>query len=315
MDLQAHRIAEAADTIDPVFLNTPQFFDEHLGARLGREVLVKVETVNPLRCFKGRGADFLMSGLPPSSRVVCASSGNFGAAMAYTGRARGIPVEVFAGSGLNPAKAARMAAFGAEVITVDGDPHGAAAEHAAARGRLFVTDGKEAAVAEGAGTIGLELLRSGPFDAVVVQIGDGALINGVARWFKEHAPATKIIGVCAVSAPALAESWRAGHPVEIEPDTIAEGINIGNPVPESVVRMRELVDDIVLVDDAALLSAMALARETLGLTLEPAGAAGLAAVASHDLPGNRVATVLTGSNLNPALAATETRPAGAAMAG
>ncbi|WP_250573183.1 threonine ammonia-lyase [Nonomuraea sediminis] len=302
MDLDVSRIAQAAKTIDPVFLNTPQYVDEQLSARLGREVLVKVETANPLRSFKGRGADFLMAGITPGTRTVCVSSGNFGQAMAYTGRAHGVPVEVFVRSDINPAKRARMAAFGAEVIEVGDDPLSAAHEHVDRHAdRVFIADGKEAAVAEGAGTIGLELLESGPFDTVVVQVGDGALINGVGLWVKEHAPGTRVVGVCAAGAPSLAESWRAGHVVRRGQNTVAEGINIDNPVPESVERMRHLVDDFVLVDDEAILAAARLARDTLGLLVEPAGAAGLAAITTHDLPGHRLAAILTGSNLRPGI--------------
>ena len=98
----------------------------------------------------------------------------------------------------------------------------------------------------------------------------------------------------------MALSWRAGKPVSTDrSDTIAEGIEVRVPLPESVARLVALVDDIVLVDDADLLQAMQLSVETLGLLLEPSGAAGLAAIRVHDLPGDRLATVLTGSNLRP----------------
>lgn len=304
MDLDLARIAEAAETIDPVFRDTPQYEDEQLAARLGRRVLVKVETANPLRSFKGRGADFLMRGLDPQRHVVCASSGNFGQGMAYAGRARGIPVTVVVPGGVNPAKRARVAALGAEVIEAGPGfdaAKNAALEYAAARpDRVYIVDGKEARVAEGAGTIGLELLRAGPYDAILVPVGDGALINGIGRWVKAHAPHTRIIGIVAAGATALAESWRRGEPVSIERvDTIADGLGVRVPVPESVRRMRALVDDFVTVRDADLTDAMRLAQETLGLVLEPAGAAGLAALTVHDLPADRVATVLTGGNLRP----------------
>jgi threonine dehydratase len=95
-------------------------------------------------------------------------------------------------------------------------------------------------------------------------------------------------------------SWRARKPVSTErSNTIAEGIEVRVPVPESVARLVDLVDDIVLVDDSDLLGAMQLSAQALGLLLEPAGAAGLAAIQVHDLPGDRLATVLTGSNLRP----------------
>jgi threonine dehydratase len=90
MDLRLERIAEAARVIEPVFLNSPQYFDERLGAALGRRVLVKVETLNPIRSFKGRGADFFLRDLERGTRVVCASSGNFGQALAYAARRHGL---------------------------------------------------------------------------------------------------------------------------------------------------------------------------------------------------------------------------------
>jgi threonine dehydratase len=302
LDLSVKRIEEAARTIDPVFLNTPQYADEQLNAALGRNVVVKVETANPLRSFKGRGADFFMGRVDPGATVVCSSTGNFGQAMAYAGRRRGMAVEVFVPENVNPVKLARMRAFGARVTPVGAD---SAASEAVARdyvagreGCVYVEDGKEMAIAEGAGTIGVELIQAGPFDTVVLPVGDGALITGVARWIKDCAPHTRIIGVCASGAPCMALSWRAGKPVSTErSDTIAEGIEVRVPVPESVVRLVALVDDMVLVDDSDLLEAMQLSVRTLGLLLEPSAAAGLAAIRVHNLPGERLATVLTGSNL------------------
>jgi threonine dehydratase len=143
-------------------------------------------------------------------------------------------------------------------------------------------------------------MSAGPFDTVVIPVGDGALITGIARWIKAHAPDTRVVGVCASGAPCMALSWRARTPVSTErSDTIAEGIEVRVPVPESVARLVALVDDMVMVDDDDLLQAMQLSAQTLGLLLEPSGAAGLAAIRVHDLPGDRLATVLTGSNVRP----------------
>jgi threonine dehydratase len=304
LDLSVERIEEAARTIDPAFLNTPQYADELLGAALGRDLLVKVETANPLRSFKGRGADLFMRRVDPRCTVVCSSTGNFGQAMAYAGRRRGIAVRVFVPETVNPLKLDRMRTFGADVTTVGADSatsEAAARDYIAGRsGCVYVEDGKDTAIAEGAGTIGVELIRAGPFDAVVLPVGDGALITGVARWIKDRTPQTRIIGVCASGAPSMALSWRAGTPVSTErSDTIAEGIEVRVPVPESVARLVALVDDMVLVDDSDLLDAMQLSVQTLGLLLEPSAAAGLAAIRVHNLPGERLATVLTGSNLRP----------------
>lgn len=303
VDVSLERIEEAISSIDPVFTNTPQFVDDQLSLALGREVIVKVETANPIRSFKGRGADFALSRLGTPDRVVCASTGNFGQAVAYAGRRRGIAVDVFVPENINPVKLARMQAFGARVTPVGRD--GTAAEEAARQyaakqsGWVFMDDGKNPSVAEGAGTIGVELLESASIDTVVVPVGGGALIAGVARWIKEHSPTTRVVGVCASGAPCMFLSWRAGRPVSTErTDTIAEGIDVRAPVSEeSVARLVALVDDMLLVDDNDMLEGMRLAANTLGLLLEPAGAAGLAAIKVGSLPGERVATILTGSNL------------------
>jgi len=304
MDLSLTRIEDASHTIDPVFLRTPQYEDALLGAALGRRVVVKVETANPLRSFKGRGADFLLGRLPPGPTVVCSSTGNLGQAIAYAGRSRNRAVEVFVPENVNPVKLARMRSFGARVTLVgqaSAAAEAAARAHVAAAGdRVYIEDGREPAIAEGAGTIGVELLEAGPFDAIVVPVGDGALIAGIACWVKSRAPATRIIGVCARGAPCMVESWRARRPVSTATsDTIAEGIEVSVPVPESVARLVELVDDMVTVGDDDLLDAMRLSIETTGILLEPSGAAGLAAIRGQLVAGDRLATVLTGSNVRP----------------
>lgn len=296
-------IEKAAHAIDPIFRNTPQYEDSTLNAAFGRRVLLKVETANPIRSFKGRGADFFVQSIDPKQKIVCASAGNFGQAVAYASRTRGIAVEVFAATDVNPAKADRMRALGAEV-TLAGDDFDAAKQgarrHAADHpGCIFVEDGAEDAITEGAGTIGMELLAAGTIDTVVVPLGDGALINGIAAWIKDRSPRTQVIGVCAEGSPAMLESWRKGRAVAVEAHTIADGIAVSAPVPKSVELMKNLVDDIVLVNDDALIEAMRWSLSALGLLLEPAGAAGLAAIRRHQLPGDRLTTILTGSNIHP----------------
>ncbi|MDT8913363.1 PLP-dependent lyase/thiolase [Amycolatopsis sp. PS_44_ISF1] len=303
MDLDLTRIAEAPSLIDPVFLTTPQFVDEQLCAALGRRVLVKIETLNPLRSFKGRGADLLAREFEPGTRLVCGSTGNFGQAIGYAAARHGLSAEVFVPAGISPVKLTRMASYGVRVHEAgDGRAKEAAREYAAAHeGSVFVEDGRHPRISEGAGTIGVELLAAGEIDTVVLPVGDGALITGVARWIKEHAPRTRIVGVCAKGAVSMINSWRAGRVMPTgRADTFAEGIAVSSPVPESVNRMRPLVDDMVVVDDAAMLAAMRTALATLGVLPEPAGAAGLAAIAVHDLPGEVLATVVTGANTTPA---------------
>lgn len=295
--LSLSRIAAAADEIDRVFLRTPQFLDERLSAALGREVVVKVETVNPIGSFKGRGACLLAAGLDPARAWVCATAGNFGQGLAYAARARHAAVDAFVSPSVPREKVARMRALGARVETAS-EPWPAARQHAAASAdRLLVVDGLGPEMAEGAGTIGVELEAAGPFESAVVQLGDGALISGLGRWLKAAAPATRIIGVGAIGAPAMARSFAARRLISGPTDTIATAIAVADPVPESLARVLTIVDDVYLVDDDDLRSAQRLVAECLGVLVEPAGAAGVAALARHGdrLPGGRTAVVLTGA--------------------
>ncbi len=299
IDVDLGRIEVAARTVDPAFLGSPQFISAPLCDRLRRQVLVKVETLNPLGSFKGRGADFLMCSLAPHSSVVCASSGNLGLALAYAGRGHDMGVHVYVRASINPAKLAAMREYGAQVTVVGADPAAAARSHAEAHPGDLLID-SHPALAEGAATIGVELLSAGPVDVVVLPVGGGSLATGVARWVKDKSPRTRVIGVCPAGAPSMAESWRAGRPVRIDPPgTIADGLAMVEPAPEVVARMRAVIDDMVLVTDAALEAGMRLAAETLGLLIEPSAAAGLAAMIGHDIPDGKAATVLTGARLSP----------------
>jgi threonine dehydratase len=191
-----------------------------------------------------------------------------------------------------------MRALGASVYASE-QPGRAARERAgASANRLLVVDGDTPAMAVGAGTLGRELEASGPIDLAVVQIGDGALVSGVASWLKAARPRTRIVGVCASGAPAMARSFAAGHVISTPgTNTIATAIAICEPVPASLARVIALVDEIVLVDDEDLRSAQRLIRETLKLRVEPAGAAGVAALTRHGerLPPGRTAVLLTGA--------------------
>jgi threonine dehydratase len=297
VDLSLERIEASLEQIDPVFLDTPQFVSGSLSNALGREVVVKVETLNPIGSFKGRGTSVLARKLDPSRTWVCASAGNFGQGLAYAARERGAATHIFVGPDAPAGKLARMEALGARV-EVNERAEAAARDCAAASSdRLLVVDGLDPAIAEGAGTIGVELTAAGPIDTAVVQLGDGALISGVARWLKSHG-GSKVVGVCASGAPAMARSFAARRPIsDSGTGTIAGALAITEPVPESLARIIELVDEVVLVDDDEIEAAMALIADSVGVLVEPAGAAGVAAVPRHpeQLEGERVAVLLTGA--------------------
>ena len=305
--LSLQNIVAASAAIDPAFRDTPQYEAETLQAELGCRLVVKVETLNPIRSFKARGAQFLISQMSGSPHLVCATAGNFGQGMAYAARKRGWPITIFIGAHANPMKVARMRGLGATVREGSDDPdelHAEAEAFARKNGFHLVQDGREAAIAEGAGTIAVELLRwPRCFDDIVVPLGDGALLGGMARWVKAQCPTTRVIGVCSTASPAMERSWRSKKVVSAPIErTIAAGIDVGTPFEEAVTDLSELIDDVLLVPDSSLLTAMRVAHAELGLVLEPAGAAGLAAVLDHreQFRGRLVATVLTGGNVSPA---------------
>ena len=298
------RVEEAARVIDPVFRDTPQFLSEPISDSLGVQVVLKVECVNPIRSFKGRGADYLLFRLAPDSGgLVCASAGNFGQGMAYACRKRGRRLTVYAAGSANPLKLERMRALGAEVVVEGADFDAAkdsARRHAERTGEQYVEDGLMAPVTEGAATIAIELSRMGdPLDAIFIPLGNGALANGVGTWFKHFSPRTKVVAVSAAGAPAMQRSWQEGRPVSAPITTIADGIAVRVPVPEALQILRGAVDEVMLVSDADMLAAMKLLFTRAGLVVEPAGAAGMAAIMQRagDMKSLRVATPLCGGNL------------------
>lgn len=304
--LNLARILLARDQIDPVFRDTPQYECEPLSDALGCRLVLKVETLNPVRSFKGRGTETVLSRLGSVEGVVCASAGNLGQALAYSGRRRGVAVTVVASSAANPLKIERMKAFGAEVILVDGEIELAletAARHAAETGAFLVEDSKDLGTCEGAATIGVELAElAGALDSVLISLGAGAMASGVGFALKTLRPATEIICVQPENAPAMTLALRAGRAVEVGvPDTIADGVAGRTVIPEVLDDLSSVSDDAVLVTEAGIIEAMRLLYLHAGLVVEPAAALGIASIleARERFAGNTVATILCGSNVTP----------------
>lgn len=297
---------EAMAVIDPAFLHTPQYVAESLSGVLGVRLVVKVETVNPVRSFKGRGADYFVSKLSREKKLITASAGNLGQAMAYACRRRGVELTVYASEKANAFKVERMRALGAKVILIGNDFDAAkieAKQEAARSGIRMVEDSLDVETGEGPGTIGIELAGfPEPLDAVLVGFGNGALACGIGVYLKHASPRTRIVAVQAAGAPAMIESWRRGEIVCYDSiATIADGIGIRIPIPECVADMKGVIDEGILVQEASLLEAMRLAHQHLGLVLEPSGAAGLAALLENKaaFAGKTVAVILCGGNLTP----------------
>lgn len=308
LDLQ--RVREAVTLIDHVFLDTPQYESGPLSEALGCSLMMKVETLNPVRSFKGRGTETVLSSLTRDrlySSVVCASAGNLGQALAYSGAHRGIPVTVFAAASASPLKVERMRCLGA-TVHLEGDdielPRILARAHADAAGGYLVEDSLDIATCEGAATIGLELIDAPvSLDVVLVALGGGALASGVGHVIHELSPRTQVIAIQPTGAPAMALSWRERAVVTTDTiDTIADGVAGRFPIPEVLDDLLEVVDDVVLVDDPSIKDGMRHLFDHAGLVVEPSAALGVAAVLEDPerFGGRAVATIICGSNITPA---------------
>ena len=312
VSVTADAIRTARTRIPAVFRDSPQYISEPLSEELGVPVVVKVEMANPIGCFKGRGTWLAVSELLARGEVgerrgiVVASAGNFGQGVAYAGRAMQIPVVVFAAQGANRTKVAAMSRLGADVRLAGEDfdaAREAAAAHAAESGWQLLVDGADPWIAIGAGSMACELtdaVANGALpalDALYVPVGNGALIAGIGVWMRQAAPATRVIGVQAAGAPAMTLSWRAKRAIETERvDTIADGIAARVPIPEALDLMLQVVDEMQLVDDAAIIAATAAMATALPLAIEPSGGAAWAA-ALQQRPTGPIGLILTGGNV------------------
>jgi threonine dehydratase len=308
--LDLDRICSAIPKIAPVFRNTPQYACPALGEALDCELIVKLETANPVRCFKGRGTETVMARLadePGSRSAVCASAGNLGQALAWSGQSRGISVTVVAGANASPLKLERIRAFGATVRIVNGDIEDArllARRMAENQGAFLVEDSENLDTCEGAGTIGLELIEeAGPVDAVLIALGGGAMATGVGHVFKCLAPEVEIICVQPRGAPAMALSFRAKSVVETESiDTIADGVAGRRPIPAVLGDLLAVADHVPLVEEESIIAGMRMLYRHAGLVVEPSAALGVAAMLEDRsrYRGKRVVTIICGANVAPA---------------
>ena len=303
------RIRAAPQVISPELLDTPLYECDELGRRLGCRVSLKLETANPLRSFKGRGTELVAGRLASDGgrAAVCASAGNLGQALAWSGRRRGIDVTVVASRAATASKLDRIRALGAELELVDGDFEAArdrAVELARERGVRLVEDSLDVETCEGAATIGLELAgeRQPPSDAVLVALGGGAMAAGVGYVLKALRPGVEVICVQPKGAPAMTLSWHARRVVTTESmDTIADGVAGRFPIPEVLDDLLQVTDDAVLVREESIVAGMKLLLDAAGVVAEPSAALGVAAVLEDParFAGRHVVTVVCGSNVDP----------------
>jgi len=307
--LRLDRVRAAVGDIDSVFLDTPALVCAPLGRALGCSVTLKVETLNPVRSFKARGTETVAAVARErgASRVVCASAGNLGQALAYSGRRRDLAVGVVAARTANPLKLRQIAAFGAD-LRVAGedieDARRAARELAEADHAYLVEDSLDLATCEGAATIGLELVRDDPqLDVVLVAVGGGAMASGVGYAVRSLAEHVEVIGIQPGGAPAMALSWRQRTVVETDRlETIADGVAGRCPIPEVLDDLLVVLDDMIIVREDSIKVGMRMLYEHAGLVVEPSAALGVAAILEEPdrFAGRCVTTILCGSNVGPA---------------
>jgi threonine dehydratase len=305
--LDTARIRAARRMIDPVFLNTPLYRCDALEPDLGCAVSIKLETANPVRSFKARGTEVVAGGLVDtgSRAVVCASAGNLGQALAWSGRGRGLEVTVVASRFAPAAKLDRIRALGARLELVDGD-FDLARERAAALARhdgiRLVEDSLDIETCEGAAIIGLELVDRPPsFDAVLIALGGGALATGVGHVIKDCAPAVEVICVQPLGAPAMTRSWHRRSVVTTDStDTIADGVAGRRPIPAVLDDLLLVADDAVLVREASIIAGMRMLLHHAGLVVEPSAALGIAAILEDRdrFAGRHVVTIVCGGNVD-----------------
>lgn len=305
---------DAAASLAGVVSHTPLDASLHLTELMGVPVHLKLENLQRTGSFKIRGAMYRLSRLTPEEHargVVAASAGNHAQGVAFAAQSLGIPATIFMPLGVPVPKLLATRGYGADVVlegaTVE-TPLRLAAEFAERTGAVLIPPFDHRDIIVGQGTLALEIMDDVPdVETIVVSVGGGGLIAGVAAAAKARAAASgrsvRIIGVQAENSAAYPPSLAAGTPIHVETTpTIADGIAVARPgdIPYEII--RELVDDIVTVSDDDIARAIVSLLERAKQVVEPAGAAGVAAILSGKVQASGpTVSVLSGGNIDPLL--------------
>jgi threonine dehydratase len=270
-------------------------------------VHIKVESIQPTRSFKVRGALTKIMRLHPekgSAGVITASAGNHGQGVAYAAAAFNIPATVYVPETANLLKVEAIKRLGARVVHAGrnyNDAYLEAMRHQQEGGATFVHAFDDPDVIAGQGSVAVELLRElEDFDTVLVPIGGGGLIGGIASYVKAMRPKVRVVGVEPAGADGMHRSLQAGQVVTLERvNTIADGLAASAPGKLTLELAQRYVDEVILVQDTEILRAIRLMFEWEHLLAEPAGAASLAALLYHysPAPNEKVVAILSGANV------------------
>ena len=294
--------------IAPHIKHTPLLTSRQLSERSGHEVRVKAEMFQRVGSYKIRGPLNKFALMPDELKrrgVVCSSAGNHAQGVALAAKVHGIRAVVCMATNATPAKIAATRAYGAEVVlhgTIWDEANEKAKELVRSEGLTYVHPFDDEQLIAGQGTLGLEIVQDWPeVDAVIVPIGGGGLISGVAMAVKSHNPKAKVIGVESSDGPAMKRSIEAGRLETIDCKTIIDGLRVRRVGEINFSVVQRFVDDIVALPDRDIFEAMIWTMERCKLVVEGAAAAPVAALL-HGLvklpPGSRVVTVLSGGNVN-----------------
>jgi threonine dehydratase len=306
-------IERAAAAGTDIVRHTPVVSSRTLSERVGATIVLKAENLQRTGSFKLRGALAKLAALGDDCApgVVTASAGNHGQAVAYAARARDVRCEVFMPQQAPVAKVEAARELGATVHLVGASVEeslAAAHEHAERAGLQFVHPFDDPAVIAGQGSLGLELLADVPdLATVIVPVGGGGLISGLAIALKSRRPKIRVVGVQAAACAAIAESLAAGQPVALSTAvTIADGIAVKRPGRLTLGLVKEWVDEVVVVGEDEVAEAMVFLLERTKLVVEGAGAVGVAALLGGriDLGGSSegpTVALLSGGNVDPGL--------------
>jgi len=287
---------------------TPMATSAYLSDRIGTSLHLKLELFQKTGSFKPRGVLNRLANLSPEERqrgLVTLSAGNHAQAVAWAARAYGVHATVVMPTRATQAKVDATRGYGGEVVLCDGDLLAAALELQRDRNLTLVHPFDCPFVIAGQATLGIELVEQVPdVDAVIVAVGGGGLIAGVAAAVKTLVPDARVIGVEPEGAAAMTESLRRGEPVRLDRlDTIADGLAAPFAGRRNYHHVRQLVDDMVLVTDAEIAAAVPVLVERCKIVPEPAGAAAGAALLCGKItpaPGSKTVAIVSGGNVDRA---------------
>jgi len=311
LPVTAEAVEEAAVQLRPHLPRTPFQYSRAFTAKAGCHVFLKIESVQPTRSFKVRGALNKLIRMRPEERaagVITASAGNHGQGVAYAALTFGVPATVFVPDNANALKVEAIRRLAGRVVHYGRSYNEAYLEARrvqAAAGATFVHAYDDPDVVAGQGTLAVELARQldeqvADADTVLVPVGGGGLISGVALYLRARRPHVRVIGVEPSGADALTRSLAAGEVVTLDRvATIADGLAASAPGPLTLDIARACVDGMITVEETEMLRAIRLAFEWEHLLAEPAGAAALAALLYHHRPqaNERVVVILSGANV------------------